>query len=87
MHTPLGMADMDGRYSPDDPYCRLGPVHTCLYVRVRETGDWDLFRPRGKQGGFSPGASARHSPSARANRDSRSKWYGLFSLFFFDPFF
>jgi len=32
-------ADMDGpRYSPDDPYYRLGPVHTCLYVRVRETG-------------------------------------------------
>ena len=35
---------MDGlRYSSDDPYYRLGPVHTCLYVRVRETGDWDLF--------------------------------------------
>jgi len=35
---------MDGlRYSPDDPYYRLGPVHTCLYVRVRETGDCDLF--------------------------------------------
>ena len=35
------MADMDGlRYSPDDPYYRLGPVRTCLYVRVRETGDW-----------------------------------------------
>jgi len=23
----------------DDPYYRLGPVHTCLYDRVRETGD------------------------------------------------
>jgi len=35
---------MDGlRYSPDDTYYRLGSVHTCLYVRVRETGDWDLF--------------------------------------------
>jgi len=35
---------MDGlRYSPDDPYYRLGPVHTCLYVRLRETGDCDLF--------------------------------------------
>ena len=35
---------MDGlRYSPDDSYYRLGPVHTCLYVRVRETGDWDIF--------------------------------------------
>jgi hypothetical protein len=35
---------MDGLcYSPDDPYYRLGPVHTCLNVRVRETGDWDLF--------------------------------------------
>ena len=35
---------MDGlRYSPDDPYYRLGPVYTCLYVRARETGDWDLF--------------------------------------------
>ena len=31
------------RYSPDEPYYRLGPVHTCLYVRVRETGDWDIF--------------------------------------------
>ena len=38
------MVDMDGlRYSPDDSYYRLGPVHACLYVRVRETGDWDLF--------------------------------------------
>ena len=38
------MADMDGlRYSPDDPYYRFGPVDTCLYVRARETGDWDLF--------------------------------------------
>ena len=35
---------MDGlRYFPDDPYYRLGPVHTCLYVRVRETGDWNIF--------------------------------------------
>ena len=26
---------MDGlRYSPDDPYYRLWPVHTCLYVRA-----------------------------------------------------
>jgi len=31
------------RYSPDDPYYRLGPVNTCLYVWVRETGDWDFF--------------------------------------------
>jgi len=38
------MADMDGlHYYPDDPYYRLGPVHTCLYVQERETGDWDLF--------------------------------------------
>jgi len=37
-------ADMDGlRYCPDDPYYRLGPVHTCVYVRVRKIGDWDLF--------------------------------------------
>ena len=29
------MVHMDGlRYSPDDPYYRLGPVHTCLYVRA-----------------------------------------------------
>ena len=34
---------MDGlHYSPEDPYYRLEPVHTCLYVRARETGDWDL---------------------------------------------
>ena len=27
--------DMDGlRYSPYDPYCRLGPLHTCLFVRA-----------------------------------------------------
>jgi hypothetical protein len=35
---------MDGlHYSPHGPSYRLGPVHTCLYVQVRETGDWDLF--------------------------------------------
>ena len=35
---------VDGlHYSPDDPYNRLGPVHKCLDVRVRENGDWDLF--------------------------------------------
>jgi len=52
-----------GRYSesPDDPYYRLRPVHTRLYVRVRETGDWDLFRASGKWRGFSPGAAACHS--------------------------
>jgi len=33
------MADIDGlRYSPDDLYYRHGPVHTCFYVRARETG-------------------------------------------------
>ena len=38
------MTDTEGlRYSPIDPYYRFGPVHTCLYVRARETGDWDLF--------------------------------------------
>jgi len=38
------MADMDDlRYSPDDPYYRLLPVHTCLYVSASETGDLDLF--------------------------------------------
>ena len=37
-------ADIDSlRYSRDDPYYRFGPVHTCLYVRLRETGDWNLF--------------------------------------------
>ena len=35
------------RYSPDDPYHRLGPVHTCLYDRVRDTSDWDLFQRTG----------------------------------------
>jgi len=45
---------MDGlRYSPDDPYYRLGPVLTCLYVQVRETGDWDLFL--GPNGCYSEG--------------------------------
>ena len=40
------MADMDGiNYAPDDSYNGLGPVHTCLYLRVRETSDWDLFLP------------------------------------------
>jgi len=33
-------ADMDCLHSPDDPYNRLGPVYTCLYVRV--TWDWWL---------------------------------------------
>jgi len=35
-------ADMEGRYFPGDPDYRTGPVHTCLYVQVRETCDWDL---------------------------------------------
>ena len=48
--------DDANRGSPDDPYCRFGPVHTCLYVRVLETGDWDLFlgpleRARAETGG------------------------------------
>ena len=35
---------MDGlRYTPDDPYYTLGPVRTCLYVRVCETGEKDNF--------------------------------------------
>jgi len=34
---------VDNRGAPDDPYHRLEPVNTCLYVRVRETSDWDLF--------------------------------------------
>jgi len=34
------------RYSPNDPYYRLGAVHTCLYVGVRETGlDQRYFLP------------------------------------------
>jgi len=52
-------SDMDGRYSSDDPYDRLGAVHTCLYVRVREIGDGNLFRARGKQRGFIPRAQSR----------------------------
>jgi len=32
---------------------------------LRETGDWDIFRARGKRRGFSPGAAARHSQYAR----------------------
>ena len=33
-------ADMDGlSHSPDDPYYKLGPVHTCFCVRVCKTGD------------------------------------------------
>ena len=31
-------------YYPDDANYRLGSVHTCLYVRGRETGEWNLFR-------------------------------------------
>jgi len=35
---------MDGlHYFPDDTYHRLGPVHSCLHVRVRETSDLELF--------------------------------------------
>jgi len=31
--------DMNGlRYSTDDPYSRLGPAHTCLYVPGRSPG-------------------------------------------------
>jgi len=43
-HKKTADMPVDGlHYSPDDPYNRLGPVHTCVYVRVRETDDWDLF--------------------------------------------
>jgi len=35
--------EIEKRYSPDDLYYRLGPIHTCHYVGARETGDWDLF--------------------------------------------
>jgi len=49
---------MDGLrlgYSPDDPSGDTTPL--CLSIPVvifelRETGDWDLFRARGKRGGF-----------------------------------
>ena len=41
---------------PDDPHYSSGPVHTCLYVRARVTGDWDPFlgpleRARAETGG------------------------------------
>jgi len=64
-----------GRYSepPDDPYYRLRPVHTRLYVRVRETGDWDLFQACGKWRVFSPGAAACHSQWVSQNGLSRLK--------------
>jgi len=39
----LPSASCAPRCSPADPYHRPEPVHTCLNVRVRETGDWDLF--------------------------------------------
>ena len=32
---------------------------------LRETGDWDIFRARGKRRGFSHGAAARHSQYTR----------------------
>ena len=73
------MADMKClRHYPDDPYYRLGPVHTCLYVQVHETGDWDLFWARGKRRGFSPGAAARHSQHATTYTDSRRKYVVFF---------
>jgi len=43
--APKKTADIDSLgYSAGDPYYKTGPVQTCLYVRVRETGDWDLFQ-------------------------------------------
>ena len=54
---PQKTADIDGlRYSPDDPHCGPGPVHTSLYVELRETGDWVIFlgspeRARAETGG------------------------------------
>ena len=39
------------------------------------TGDWDLFRACGKWRGFSPGAAARPSQSARAHVDFRIKQF------------
>ena len=38
---------------------------------IMSTGDWELFRARGKQRRFSPVAAARHSKAARAYMDGR----------------
>ena len=45
---------MDGlRYSPGDPYYKLGPVHTCLYLGacrlVTGTSSWVLWNGRGRR--------------------------------------
>jgi len=77
MPEPAHMtADIDGlHYSPDDPHYGLGPVHTCLYVRVRETGDWDIFlgppeRARAATGGADQWVLKRRElpGSARVNK-------------------
>jgi len=48
------MSDLDGlRSFPDEPYYRLGPVHTCLYVRacrlVTGTSSWVPWNGRGRR--------------------------------------
>jgi len=48
-------------------YKRIGSVHTCLYVRALSSGDWDLFRARGKRRGFRATAAARNSQHARVH--------------------
>jgi len=50
---------------------------------LRETGDWDIFRARGKRRGFSPGAAARHSQAARVYTDRSWKNFNFLGAFFF----
>ena len=46
---------------------KINTMH-CVATKTRETGDWDMFRARGKLRGFSPGAAARLSHHAIASR-------------------
>jgi len=69
-------ADMDSlRYSPDDPYYRLGPVHTCLYVQVRET--FDSVSPILLEIGFNGHCWVR--PIVSLQWPSRSSWLSWLS--------
>ena len=55
---------MDGlRYSPDDPYYTLGPVHTCLYIQVHQVVT-----------GTSSGRAASRGAWCAVIRKPRSAW-------------
>jgi len=74
-------ADMDCRYSPDDPYFRLGPVHTCHYIRVCETVDRAVCRIEPAQSGSHKNQIASEPAQPEFIFQSIRSWAGVAGVF------